>query len=127
MYQLYTKELPLWFVEGVAEFYGYLDTSNSFWKDERLETIRKTVRGYPVQDLATMNDSIKKKNNGLHMYLAYQYGQALVMNVARERGDSWIPNCLTKLRAGESFDQAFQETVGITPDKAMEELQKSWD
>jgi len=126
MYQLYPKELPLWFVEGTAEFYGYFDTSNSFWKEDRLEKIRKTVRDYPVPTLAKMNDSIKKKKNALDMYLAYQYGQALVMNVAKERGDSWIPTCLTKLRAGESFDQAFEETIGITADHAMDQLQKGW-
>ena len=127
MYQLYNKDLPLWFVEGIAEFYGYFDTSNSFWKDERLETIRKTVRGYPAPDLAQINDSIKKKNNGLSMYLGYQYGQALVMTVAKDRGDSWIPSCIAKLRAGLPFDQAFQETVGIPPEKAMAQLQKSWE
>jgi hypothetical protein len=127
MYQMYAKELPLWFVEGVAEFYGYFDTSDSFWKDNRLEKIRKTVRPYPAPTLAKMSDSIKKKNNLLDMYLGYQYGQALVMVVAKERGDSWVPSCLTQLRAGKTFDEAFQEVVGITPDRAMEQLQKSWE
>ena len=127
MYQLYAKELPLWFVEGTAEFYGYFDTSNSFWKDDRLEKIRKTVRPYPVPDLATMNDSIKRKKNLLNTYLGYQYGQALVMYVAKDHGDSWIPACLTQLRAGKSFEEAFQDVVGVTPDHAMEQLQKSWE
>jgi len=129
LYQLYPKELPLWFVEGSAEFYGHFDTSTSFWRDEEMERIRKLVRGHPVPaSLEEISDTIQKKTRGaMAIYLAYQYGYAITMYVAKERGDSWIPSLLRYLRAGQSFDQAFQSVVGYPPARAYEHLRQSWE
>jgi len=129
MHQLYPKTLPLWFVEGTAEFYGYYDSTNSFWKDDALENIRKSVRYSPVPfRLSEISDRIEKKSgNAMDVYLAYQYGYALTLYVAKERGDSWIPNVLTRLRQGKPFAEAFLETVGYSPEHAYENLKRAWN
>src|SRR5204863_9359801 len=49
--RLYSKELPVWFQEGVAQFYAYSSPSNGFWKDNRLEELRKSMKVAPWMDL----------------------------------------------------------------------------
>lgn len=51
IHQLYSKDLPLWFQEGVAQYYAYANPTDSFWKDSRLEELRKTTKGAPWLDM----------------------------------------------------------------------------
>jgi tetratricopeptide (TPR) repeat protein len=127
-YQLYPKELPLWFQEGIAEFYAYANPTNSFWKEIRLEELRKETKGAPWLEMAKIQDVIEKKNVAPgYIYLAYLESAALALYIGKERGDSWIPSVVQRLRAGKTFDQAFLDVVGIPPGRMMEQLRRSWD
>lgn len=123
--QLYSKELPLWFQEGVAQFYAYHSPTDSFWKDNRLAELRKSMKGAPWLTMERIQRIIAKKNvaPGL-IYLAYLESEALCLHVAKERGDNWVPSLVEKLRAGRSFEDAFVDVTGITPAAAMESLQR---
>ena len=68
--------------------------------------------------------SKKQANPGL-VYLAYLQAEALALYLGRERGDSWIPSLITRLRNGQTFEEAFQTTIGIPPARAMEQTRKS--
>ncbi len=128
LYQLYPGELPVWFHEGAAQFYSYRDSNNSFWKDERLEQLRKTMKGAPRLTLDKMQDIIAKKNvaPGL-IYLAYLESEAMLLYTAKQHGDSWIPNFVQQLRNGAAFEPAFQAATGITPSAALDQMHHSWD
>ena len=128
LYQLYPNELPVWFNEGAAQFYAYKNPTDSFWKDKRLEELRKIMKGAPRLNLAKMQDVIAKKNvsPGL-IYLAYLESEAFVLYVAKEHGDAWIPSFIAALRQGASFDAAFQQVVGIAPAAVLDQLHHSWE
>lgn len=121
------KDMPLWFVEGSAEFYAYYDIANGLWKEELMEKIRRTVRGYPAPALAEINDTIEKKRSMRSVYLAYLYGQAFVVYLARQRGDSWIPNLMKRRREGMSFEDAFKDVMGYGTAYAYDQFLKSFD
>ena len=127
IHQLYGKDLPMWFQEGSAQFYAYANASDSFWKDDRLEALRQLTRGAPWLDMAQIQQVIAKKNvaPGL-IYLAYLESEAMVLSVAKDHGESWIPRLIQRLRSGVSFESAFRQVVGISPDEAMDELRASW-
>ncbi len=108
MYQIYPHELPSWVSEGMAEFYARSNPSNGFWKDERLEQIRQICKNYDWLTLEDIQEAISKKRASPYVIQrAYQESEALVIYVAKERGDSWIPNVMNYLREhGGTFDAA---------------------
>jgi tetratricopeptide (TPR) repeat protein len=124
--QLYSKDLPLWFQEGVAQYYAYASSTDSFWKDKRMEELRKSLKGAPWLNMARIQEVIAKKNVAPgYIYLAYLESEALALKIAKERGDSWVPSMIEQLRSGKTFDQAFLQVTGITSAAAMDSLQKS--
>lgn len=128
IHQLYPNDLPMWFQEGVAQYYAYANPTDSFWKDTRLEALRKMTQGAPWMDMAKIQDVIAKKNAPPSLiYLAYLESEALALYVAKEHGESWVPSVLEHLRAGSNFESAFQQAVGITPAAAMDQLRQSWE
>jgi hypothetical protein len=59
---------------------------------------------------------------------AYQESEAMVIYVAQERGDSWIPNVMNYLRAhGGTFDAAFEAVLEVTPAAEFEHLHDDWE
>jgi tetratricopeptide (TPR) repeat protein len=127
IHQLYDKDLPLWFQEGVAQYYAYANPTDSFWKDTRLKELQKLTQGAPWMDMARIQEAIAKKNvSPGYIYLAYLESEALALYIAKDHGDSWVPSLLTHLREGSNFETAFQQTVGVTPTVAMEHLHQSW-
>lgn len=126
--QKYPKDLPMWFQEGVAQFYAYANANDSFWKDKRLEELRKLTKGAPWMDMTKIQQAIEKKDvaPGL-IYLAYLESEAMALLVAKDHGDSWVPRVIEELNKGSTFDVAFQTVVGITPARAMEQLQALWN
>lgn len=123
IHQICPKDLPLWFQEGIAQFYAYSDATNTFWKDTRLEEMRKLLKNAPWLGVADVEQVLRKKNvpPGF-IYLAYLESEALVLYAAKERGDSWIPAIIDQLRKGSSFSAAFQETIGLAPAEMLEHL-----
>lgn len=128
LYQLYPQELPSWASEGIAEFCAQHGISQGFWKDRRLEEIRREVKGYPWLSLADIQKLVAQKQGTLlHMHLAYLESEALVIWVAKVRGESWIPRVLNRLRdKGGTFENAFAAEAGMTPEKALEGLYHDW-
>ena len=80
----------------------------------------------PWMDMAQIERVIRKKDvhPGL-IYLGYLESEALIVSIAKDRGDSWIPSVVERLRKGESFDSAFQAIVGLTPAVALDHLHPS--
>lgn len=127
VYQFVQKDLPLRFQEGIAQYYAYARADDSFWKDKRLEELRKTMKGAPWITMNQIQEAIEKKNGSpAIMYLAYLESESLVLYIAKDHGESWIPNLLQKVKEVSSFDQAFQAVVGTTPARCMEQLRSSW-
>jgi hypothetical protein len=112
--RLYSKELPVWFQEGIAQFYAYAETDNS-WKDRRLEQLSREMKNAPLMDMAKLERTIKTKDShpGL-VYLAYLESEGLILSVAKARGDSWIQSVMERVRNGSSFESAFNEVIGLS-------------
>jgi tetratricopeptide (TPR) repeat protein len=127
IHELYPKDLPGWFQEGAAQFYAYASNSG-FWKDTRFEELRKELKNAPWITLDQVERAIRKKEGGPgHIYLAYLEAEALMLAIAKDRGESWIPSVVDKLRKGAAFDDAFQEVVGRTPADRLDQLKHSWE
>jgi hypothetical protein len=128
MYQLYPHDLPSWASEGTAEFYARSGASG-FWKEERLEQIRKICRNYEWLTFPQIQETIStKKGSALTIQLAYLESEALVIYAAKERGDSWIPKVMHYLlEHGGTFDAAYEAVLGTRPEIAMERLHHSWE
>jgi len=129
MYQIYPHDLPSWVSEGVAEFYGRSNASSGFWKEERLDQIQKSLKGMPWLTLDMIQEAIAKKRVSPSIIMqAYQESEAMVIYVAQERGDSWIPNVMNYLRAhGGTFDAAFEAVLEVTPAAEFEHLHDDWE
>lgn len=123
--RLYSRDLPLWFQEGVAQFYAYA-SGDSFWKDNRLKELGKLMKSAPWMELTKVERCIKKKDvhPGL-IYLAYMQSEALVLYTAKERGDSWVPSVVERIRNGSTFEAAYQDVVGISPETMLDHVKHS--
>jgi hypothetical protein len=126
--QLYPHDLPSWASEGIAEFCAR-QGSAGYWKENRLEEIRQLCKNKEWLTMAKIQEAIaKKRESPFVIERAYLESEALVLWVAKERGESWVPRVVNYLRDhGGSFDDAFLAVVGITPDAAMEELHHAWE
>ena len=128
IYQLYPHDLPSWASEGMAEFCAR-QGSGGYWKENRLEEIRKLCRNKEWLTMARIQEAISKKRvSPSIIQRAYLESEALVLWVAKERGESWVPKIIDYLRTnGGSFEDAFQAVAGQTPDAAFEELHHAWE
>jgi len=129
MRHIYPHDLPSWVSEGVAEFYARSGSSAAFWKDDRLEQIRKLCKNGEWLPMDQIQEAISKKRVSPYvMQRAYLESEALVIFVSKERGDSWIPNVMTYLKDhGGTFEDAFQIVLGATPSDMMERLHHQWE
>jgi hypothetical protein len=126
--QLYPTDLPVWFQEGVAQFYAYDNANDGLWKENRLEEIRREIKKSYWLNMSQIENAIAKKNVApVEIYIAYLESEALVLSVAKDRGESWVPSMLRQLQQGATFEAAFQEVVGVTPAVVMEQLRRSWE
>jgi len=99
--------LPLWFVEGMAEYLsvGREDTHTAMW-------IRDAVIR---DDLPTMDQLARDMT-----YFPYRYGQAYIAYIGGKYGDAAITN-LYKLSGRAGLDSALVYTLGIRPDSLSNE------
>ncbi|CAN0401274.1 unnamed protein product, partial [Laminaria digitata] len=103
------RPLPLWFIEGTAEYLsvGRDDAHTAMWlRDAALR-----------DDLPTADDLTNKP----HKYFPYRYGQAYMAYVGGKYGDVSVANTY-KLAGLIGLDSAFVHTIGIAPDS----LSKEW-
>jgi hypothetical protein len=99
-------QLPLWFIEGLAEYesrYGWDVESDMFLRDA-------TINGYlpPLDQLGG--------------YLVYKGGQSVLYYIAKRYGRQKIGELLNKLRTIRNTNKAFKQSIGID----LEELSKRW-
>ncbi len=94
--------LPLWLVEGMAEYLsvGRKDAHTAMWmRDAALR-----------DDLPTIEDMTRTNK-----YFPYRYGQAYLAYIGGKYGDAAVTN-LFKLGGRVGVDSAFVYTIGITAD-----------
>ena len=129
VYHLYPHDLPSWVSEGIAEFYARSGSSDGFWKDNRLEEIRKACRGRVWLTLEKIQEAISKKRESPYVIQqAYLESEALVLWMAKDRGDSWVPNVIAYLREhGGTFESAFETVLQVSPVVAMDRLRHVWE
>ncbi len=129
LFQLCPKELPSWASEGIAEFCARNGVSQGFWKDNRLEEIRKTRKGMPWLSLEQINSSISKKSGSMQsLYLSYLESEALVLWIAKDKGDSWVPRVVKYFAQNDvTFDGAYKALYGVTLESEMERLRRYWE
>jgi Tol biopolymer transport system component len=98
--------LPLWFIEGMAEYMslGPIDGPTAMW-----------MRG-AIQD--TGRDSLPTfRQLDDPAFFPYRYGHALLAYVAGHWGDQAIAELLRQAARRRSVDQAIRGVLSITPDE----------
>lgn len=102
-------QLPLWFIEGMAEYLsiGPVDPNTAMW-------MRDAVR---EDKLPTIGDLDNPK------YFPYRWGQALWGYIGGRWGDDAVKPMLTIAAASEGdMEQTFRKVLGVT----MKELSADW-
>jgi Tol biopolymer transport system component len=96
------ERLPLWLVEGMAEYMsiGGEDANTSMW----------------LRDAVLRNDlpTIKQLNDG-NKYFPYRYGEALWAYIGGTWGDETVPR-LFRASLSAGFDNAIKGVLGMTSD-----------
>jgi len=98
--------LPLWFIEGMAEYFsiGPHDPNTAMWMRDALRQ-----KKFPtVRDLENPR------------YFPYRYGQALLAYIGGRFGDVAIAKLLRRAGATGDVDKAIQEVLGVSQ-KALSE------
>lgn len=105
---IYTADVPLWMVEGMAEYMsiGNRDTHTAMW-------MRDAVLNNDIPTLEKMSKDMR--------YFPYRYGQAFWSYVAGTYGDSVIKKIFMHA-AKNGYQHAIKTVLGINDDS----LSKSW-
>ena len=100
--------LPLWLIEGTAEYLsvGREDSHTAMW-----------LRDAAIRDDLPTIDQLTRSTR----YFPYRYGQAYMAYVGGKYGDAAVAN-LYKMAGRTGLDSAFVYTLGITPDS----LSREW-
>jgi len=96
--------MPLWFVEGIAEYMsvGHIDPETAMWMRAFVE------RDLPIDQIGT--------SRALH---PYHHGQALMAYIAGRWGDEAIGRLLKTTKSVPNVGLAFQRVLNIHPDSLM--------
>jgi Tol biopolymer transport system component len=100
--------LPLWFIEGMAEYLslGPLDPNTAMW-------MRESVRREKMPTIDQLDNP---------KYFPYRYGQALWAFIGGKYGDRVIPKLLIAAIGRDGYKGAFQRVLGATS----KELSQEW-
>jgi hypothetical protein len=100
--------LPLWFIEGMAEYLsiGPVDPNTALW-------VRDAARLEKLPRIKDLNDP---------KYFPYRWGQALWAYIAGRWGDQVIGELLTTAAADGDVDGAFESVLGVKS----EDLSNEW-
>jgi Tol biopolymer transport system component len=100
--------LPLWFIEGMAEYLsiGPVDPNTAMW-------MREAARREKLPDISKLDDP---------RYFPYRYGQALWAFIGGKYGDRAVGNLLRASIGRGGVEGAFQQILGVN-DK---ELSREW-
>src|SRR6266540_2255116 len=100
--------LPLWFIEGMAEYLsiGPVDPHTAMW-------MREAARREKLPDIRKLDDP---------RYFPYRYGQALWAFIGGKYGDRAVGDLLRASIGRGGIDGAFQQILGVDE----KELSKEW-
>ena len=100
--------LPLWFIEGMAEYLsiGPVDPHTAMW-------MREATRREKLPDIDQLNDP---------KYFPYRYGEAFWAFIGGKYGDRTIGNLLRFAAVRDGYDAAFKRVLGVDS----KELSKEW-
>jgi hypothetical protein len=103
-----TERLPLWFIEGMAEYLslGPVDTHTAMW----------------LRDAARSGSLPRVKELDQPKYFPYRYGHAFWAYVGGRWGDEAVGRCLKATQAGRSALRALEKVLGVSE----EELSRDW-
>ena len=98
-------QLPLWFIEGLAEYEsrGWDTESDMFMRDAALNGYTPEI---PM----------------LYGFMAYKGGQSVLYYIAEKYGDAKIGELLGKVKINRSFERGLKQSIGID----LEDLSKRW-
>jgi Tol biopolymer transport system component len=100
--------LPLWFIEGMAEYFsiGPVDPHTAMW-------MRDAAKSKKIPD-------IKKLENP--RYFPYRYGQALLAYIGGRWGDLMIGNILKAAGRMGDWEKVMEKLLGVS----IKQLSKDW-
>lgn len=100
--------LPLWFIEGMAEYLsiGPADPHTSMW-------MREAARREKLPSIDDLNSG---------RYFPYRYGQALWAFIGGKYGDQAVSDLLRASSGGGGYDEGFAQVLGVKT----EDLSKQW-
>jgi hypothetical protein len=105
------EQLPLWFIEGMAEYFslGSVDPQTAMW-------MRDAVRRGKIP-------SIKQLNNP--KYFPYRYGQALWAFIGGRYGDRAVGKIMVAAARSGNASHAISSVVGVPIDKLSQQWQEA--
>jgi Tol biopolymer transport system component len=100
--------LPLWFIEGMAEYLsvGPVDSHTAMW-------MREAARREKLPEIKQLDDP---------RYFPYRYGQALWAFIGGRYGDQFVGDVLRQALGRGGYESAFQQVLGVDS----KELSKQW-
>jgi len=100
--------LPLWFIEGMAEYLsiGPVDPHTAMW-------MREAARREKLPDIKDLEDP---------RYFPYRYGQALWAFIGGKYGDRMVGDLLRVSTGRSGYDGAFKQLLGVDS----KELSREW-
>jgi Tol biopolymer transport system component len=100
--------LPLWFIEGMAEYLsiGPVDAHTAMW-------MREAARREKLPDIKDLEDP---------RYFPYRYGEALWAFIGGRYGDRAVGSLLRAAIGRGGYDAAFKQVLGVDA----KELSKQW-
>jgi len=116
------SQIPLWFIEGMAEYLslGPVDPNTAMWLRDAARPLDEKERNEKKGRIDNL-PTIKDLDNG--RYFPYRWGQAFWAYVAGRFGDDVIAQMLsTAAAAGGDTDVAIHRVLGVTS----EELSAAW-
>jgi len=106
------RNLPLWFIEGMAEYLsvGRRDSHTAMW----------------MRDAALRDDlpTIRQLTRDQQSFFPYRYGQSYMAYIGGKYGDATVTD-LYKTSGRVGVDSAFVYTLGITADSLSEEWKQA--
>ena len=98
------KEIPLWFIEGIAIYFA------DEWVPSRHETLLKHIFSKSILPLRELTRRFPRSQVGAD--LAYAESQDAVRWLVEVKGRDALFALISELHAGDSFNTAFEAVVG---------------
>ena len=98
------KEIPLWFIEGIAIYLA------DEWVPSRHETLLKHIFSKSILPLQTLTRNFPSSQTGAT--LAYAESQDALRWLVEVKGRDVLFTLIAELHAGQNFETAFETVVG---------------